>query len=285
MDPESFDRAAQALPPDFFDPRPACALVLGSGWSQAVESVKPLARVAYARIPGLGASTVAGHAGELVLFESRGLRVAAFCGRRHWYEGEGWTPVVLPVELARRMGVRDIVLTNAAGGIRAGLQPGDLMLVLDHVNAAFINPLQGPVRPGWGPRFPDQSEVYSRELGLLLRKAANDADTPLTEGVYVFTAGPSYETPAEVRAFGHMGADAVGMSTVPEAIVANAMGLRVAALSCIANTAAGLSGPHLSHDEVLAATRRAAPSMARLLHAFLRRLADARRPGPPSRPS
>lgn len=269
---DAFDQATAALPPVFFEETPACALVLGSGWSQALRPPTLLARVPYAAIPGLGASTVAGHSGELVLFRQGAGRVAAFCGRRHWYEGEGWTPVVLPIELARRIGVRDVLLTNAAGSIRPGLMPGDLLLLIDHINTAGINPLQGPMRPGWGVRFPDQTEVYHRDLRTLLHRAAQDADVPLTDGVYAFTGGPCYETPAEIRAYALMGADAVGMSTVPEAMVAHAMGLRVAALSCITNTAAGLSGPHLSHDEVLAETRRAAPVMERLLEAFLRRV-------------
>ncbi len=269
---DAFDLAAAALPPVFFEASPACALILGSGWSQALPSGDILARVSYAAIPGLGASTVAGHAGELLLFQQGASRVAAFCGRRHWYEGEGWTPVVLPLELSRRLGVRDVLLTNAAGSIRPGLMPGDLLLLIDHINTAGVNPLQGPQRPGWGARFPDQTEVYHRDLRTLLHRAAYEADVPLTDGVYAFTAGPCYETPAEIRAYALMGADAVGMSTVPEAMVAHAMGLRVAALSCITNTAAGLSGPHLSHDDVLAETRRAAPTMGRMLEAFLKRV-------------
>ena len=268
-----FDAASAALPPQCFEQPPACGLILGAGWSQALAADRPLARMPYAEIPGLGASTVVGHTGEMVLFERHGLRIAAFLGRRHWYECAGWGPVVLPVELMRRMGVKNLLITNAAGGISPSLKPGDLMVLRDHINTVGINPLIGPVQPGWGPRFPDQSQVYSPALLELLRKAAYDTEVPLSEGVYAFTSGPGYETPAEIRAYAGMGADAVGMSTVPEATVANAAGLRTAGLSCITNMAAGISGPPLSHDEVLDQTRRTAPVMAALLNAFLARLA------------
>ena len=268
-----FDTAVAALPPCCFEQPPACGLILGSGWSPALQTGGVKLRLPFGDIPGLGASTVVGHAGELVLFEKYGIRVAAFLGRRHWYEGAGWEPVVLPVELLRRMGVRDLLITNAAGGISPSLCPGDLLVIRDHINTAGINPLLGPVVPGWGTRFPDQSRIYDDGLIGLLRKAAHDTETPLSEGVYAFTTGPGYETPAEIRAYASMGADAVGMSTVPEAIVANAAGFRVAGLSCITNMAAGISGPHLSHEEVIAQTRASGPAMAALLDAFLSRLA------------
>jgi len=276
MNATLFDTAAAALPKACFEHPPACGLILGSGWSQVLSVGEPLLRLPYGGIPGLGASTVVGHTGEFVLYERHGLRVAAFLGRRHWYEGAGWAPVVLPVELLRRMGVRDLLITNAAGGINPNLKPGDLMLIRDHINTVGINPLTGPVMPGWGARFPDQSHVYAPRLAEFLRKAAHDTEVSLFDGVYAFTSGPGYETPAEIRAYASMGADAVGMSTVPEAIVANAAGLCTAGLSCITNMAAGISGPHLSHEEVLDQTRATAPVMAALLDAFLARLAAAR---------
>jgi purine-nucleoside phosphorylase len=275
MNTSLFETAAAALPKLCFDKPLQCGLILGSGWSQALETGTPLLRLPYADIPGLGASTVVGHAGELLLFERHGLRIAAFLGRRHWYEGAGWEPVVLPVELLRRMGAQTLLITNAAGGISPSLKPGDLMVIRDHINPSGINPLIGPVVPGWGPRFPDQSQIYAPLLIDLLRKAAYDTEASFTDGVYAFTTGPCYETPAEIRAYASMGADAVGMSTVPEAIVANAAGLSVAGLSCITNMAAGISGPHLSHEEVLAQTRKTAPVMSALLDAFLKRLASA----------
>ena len=273
MDATLFGTAAAALPKTCFAFRPACGLILGSGWSQALSVGEPLFRLPYRDIPGLGASTVVGHAGEFLCFERHGIRIAAFLGRRHWYEGAGWEPVVLPVELLRRMGVRDLLITNAAGGISPNLKPGDLMLIRDHINTTGINPLTGPVMPGWGPRFPDQSTVYHPGLSGLLRKAAHDTGVSLSDGIYAFTSGPGYETPAEIRAYAGLGADAVGMSTVPEAIVANAAGMRTAGLCCITNMAAGISGPHLSHEEVLAQTQATAPVMAALLDAFLARLA------------
>ena len=264
------------LPPPFVEAQPTCGFILGSGWSQALPDAIVTTRVGYDRIAGLGPNTVSGHAGELRLITVHGLTAIAFCGRRHWYEGEGWTPVVLPIELMRRLGVRDVLLTNAAGGINATLQPGNFLLLKDHINTVGINPLQGPLVPGWGPRFPDQSQIYNPDLRRLLQTAARNADVALTEGVYAFTAGPTYETPAEIQSYAAMGADAVGMSTVPEAMVANAAGMRVAAVSCISNMAAGISGPHLDHAEVLAETERVTPQMTRLLEAFLKGLAEDR---------
>ena len=274
MNATFFDTAANALPAACFEQPPACGLILGSGWSQALTADRPLLRIPYSSIPGLGASTVVGHAGEFILFERHGIRVAAFLGRRHWYEGAGWGPVVLPVELLRRTGAKNLLITNAAGGISPNLKPGDLMVIRDHINAVGINPLIGPVLPGWGPRFPDQSQIYSPALIDLLRKAAHDTEVSLSDGVYAFSSGPGYETPAEIRAYASMGADAVGMSTVPEATVANAAGLRTAGLSCITNMGAGISGPHLSHEEVLLQTRKTLPVMSALIDAFLARLAS-----------
>jgi len=273
MNTALFDLAAAALPPQCLASPPACGLILGSGWGAALQPGRELCRVPYADIPGLGSSNVVGHAGELLLFEKHGVRVAAFLGRHHWYEGLGWEPVVLPVELLRRMGAPNVLITNAAGGISPSLAPGDLMVIRDHINAAGVNPLIGPLVSGWGPRFPDQSRLYSDDLVDLLRKAAHDTEAPLSDGVYAFVTGPGYETPAEIRAYAGMGADAVGMSTVPEAMVAHAAGLRVAGLSCITNMAAGISGPHLSHEEVLEQTRKTGPAMAALIDAFLARLA------------
>ncbi len=269
-----FESAATVLPPICFEQPPACGLILGSGWSEALSCGRPLASLPYSDIPGLGASTVVGHAGEFRLFERQGLRVAAFLGRRHWYEGEGWAPVVLPVELLRRMGATRLLVTNAAGGINPDFKPGDLMAIIDHINTVGLNPLVGPVMPGWGTRFPDQSQVYDPTMRKHLRNAATEIGIAISEGIYAFTAGPVYETPAEIRAYGRMGADAVGMSTVPEVTLASAAGMRVAGLSCITNMAAGISGPHLSHDEVLEQTRRTAPVLAGLINAFLAQIAS-----------
>ena len=266
-----FDKAFDALPAVIRGARPVCAMILGSGWSHALASFTPLARCGYAEIPGLGATKVAGHSGELLLFEHNGNTFLAFAGRRHFYEGLGWEPVLLPLELARRLGIPNLLITNAAGGVNTAFRPGDLMIVTDHIKFSGLNPLIGPLVEGWGTRFPDLSEVYARGLRGQLRAAAQAAGVRAHEGVYVFTTGPTYETPAEIRAYTRLGADAVGMSTVPEAIVAHASGMRVAALSCITNMAAGILDQPLSHDEVLQETTRAQPRMSALVTEFLAR--------------
>lgn len=246
-----FEEAEKSLPPVFFERKPDCGLILGSGWGNALTIDKMPGEISYADIPGMGSSTVAGHAGKMILFERHGCLVVGFLGRRHWYEGAGWEPVIMPVELMRRLGVKRLLVTNAAGGINSLFQPGNLMVIRDHINTTGRNPLVGPNYPEWGPRFPDQSEVYSEKLIALLRQAACEVGVALSEGVYAYTCGPIYETPAEIRAYAAMGADAVGMSTVPETTLANACGFQVAGLSCITNMAAGISGPHLAHEEVL----------------------------------
>jgi purine-nucleoside phosphorylase len=278
IDMRLLDDAFGSLPKEFRTARPRCGLVLGSGWSRAVEGLTVLAECPYAAIPGLGQTAVVGHAGRLVLAHLRATpawTVLAFCGRRHWYEGVGWEPVILPADFCRRLGVRNLLITNAAGGIRLNLAPGDIVLLRDHLRMSHLNPLLGPHNPAFGARFPDQSQVYHPVLMELLRRAALDIGYNLTDGVYAFSGGPSYETPAEIRAYGFLGADVVGMSTVPEAMVASASGMRVAALSLVSNMAAGISGPHLSHDEVLQVARNSEPMLAGLLHAFLARLGAA----------
>ena len=269
FDKAYFDRAAAALPPAWFDFHPSIGVILGSGWGQVLLDEPYVGSLSYADIPGYGASTVAGHAGEARLLEVGGRHVIAFCGRRHFYEGAGWGPVVMPVELMRRLGVGRVLLTNAAGAVNPALNPGDMLVIRDHVNTTGLNPLQGPVQPGWGPRFPDQSEVYSRTRGDALQATARRLGIRLPDGIYAFTAGPCFETPAEIRAYGIWGVDAVGMSTVPEAIVANAIGMEVSALSCITNMAAGIAGQRLCHEEVMEATAAAAPRMGRLLMSVL----------------
>ncbi len=269
MDKTFFDRAAAALPDACFERAPDLALVLGSGWGDALHGDRPLVRVSYADIPGLGATTVAGHAGELRLYERNGRRVLAFCGRRHGYEGVGWEPVALPIELARRMGCPRVLLTNAAGGINPALRPGDFVILRDHINTTGRNPLIGAHNPEWGPRFPDMTHVYTQHLRDVLHAAANRRGLRVMEGVYAYTFGPVFETPAEIRLYGLLGADVVGMSTVPEAVFAHACGLQVAGLSLVTNPAAGISGAPLCHEEVLAASRAAQTVMADLIDDFI----------------
>ncbi|NQT92877.1 MAG: purine-nucleoside phosphorylase [Lentisphaerae bacterium] len=251
-----------------------CAVVLGSGWSDVVSAFSISHSIDYADIPGMGSTQVAGHEGRLHAGACSKLPVLIFQGRRHYYEGHGWEPVAVPVYLARKMEMTTILLTNAAGGIRDDLEPGDLMVVEDHINSMGSSPLQGPHDPAWGTRFPDQSEVYDRSLRDVLRAAGEEASVTLGSGVYVATSGPSYETPAEIGMFRAAGADAVGMSTVPEATLANAAGIRVAALSCISNRAAGSGHGVLSHDEVIETTRRVMPAMTAVVSGFCRILAE-----------
>ncbi len=245
------------------------AILCGSGWSAALGGLSPEARVSYADIPGLGMPGVDGHEGELAYCRPGGRGLLLFKGRRHFYETGDWTPVALPIYLSLRAGVRDLLITNSAGGIHPALRPGDFLLVSDHLNLIGDNPLVGPHDPFWGPRFPDQTHVYSPTAQTRLRDAAARAAVPLLSGVYAATRGPLYETPAEIRAWRTLGADAVGMSTVPEAQLASAAGLHVSALSCITNHAAGLLGQPLHHEEVTRAAAAALPRMSALLLAWL----------------
>lgn len=260
------EAVADALPTVFREDPPDCGLVLGSGWGDVLNPEAVLARVPYAELAGYGASTVEGHHGELLLMMLGGRRVVAFSGRRHYYEGCELEQVVYPVELLRCLGVRTVLLTNAAGGLNPAFLPGDLMVVEDHLNLSGVNPLRGSHRPEWGPRFPDMTHVYDPQLAETLLRLGGER---VRRGVYAFSVGPSYETPTEVRALRALGGDAVGMSTVPEAVLAHACGMRVAALSCITNLAAGLGGTPLSHEEVLAESAAAKPRMAALVRAFV----------------
>jgi len=259
----AMDEAVTAVRGVWPDARPKLGIILGSGWSEAVEDFPVVMSLSYEEIPNLGKTGVMGHEGRLLLAECNGQEVFIFQGRRHGYEGEGWTPVVLPVWILKAFGTETVLLTNAAGGIREDLNPGSLMAIEDHINMLGGNPLQGPHNPNLGTRFPDQTEVYDSGLRTALLAAGADA-----AGVYVAAAGPTFETPAEVRAFRLMGADVVGMSTVPEAIVANAMGMRVAGLSCVCNRAAGLGHEELTHEEVSRVAGEAMPRMRNVLNQF-----------------
>lgn len=252
--------------------RPQTAVILGSGWGDVVEGLSPHATLPYADIPHLGPPSVAGHEGNLHVATIAGCEALLFQGRRHWYEGCGWEPIAIPVYLALRLGAKTLLLTNSAGGLRDDHKAGDLMLITDHINAMGHNPLIGPHDPDLGPRFPDQTRVYDPTLGKALLNAARATGVEMKQGVYVSVTGPVYETPAEIRAFRALGADAIGMSTVPEAILGNAAGLHVAAISCITNPAAGLTGAALSHEEVLQASASAQGVVLPLVRAFLESL-------------
>ncbi len=269
MDIKTFNEAAEAFPDACFERPPDLAVILGSGWGDALRADRPILQIPYSEIPHVGAATVPGHSGEFRLYERHGRRIAAFCGRRHWYEGVGWETVVLPIEMARRMACPRILLTNAAGGINPALRAGDFVILKDHINTVGVNPLIGAHRTEWGARFPDMSNVYTQHYRDLLRSAAHRLDLRVMEGIYAFTSGPVFETPAEIRAYSHMGADVVGMSTVPEATFARACGIEVAGLSLVSNMAAGISPVPLSHKEVMEASEKAKAPMSELIDAFV----------------
>ena len=256
------------------DLKPAAGMILGSGWGDVVEAFTIVDEILYEEIPGLGKPGVVGHAGRLVRAESAGREALIFQGRRHFYEGEGWTAIALPVFVLKTCGAPIVMLTNAAGGIRGDFSPGDLMIIEDHINHMHANPLIGDHDPFWGVRFPDQSNVYDSELCGTLGKAAGSAGVPIQQGIYLAASGPFYETPAEIRTYRTLGADAVGMSTVPEAALANAAGLRVAALSCISNLAAGISKSPLTHEEVTETTQASMQRMTSVLSAFWKEIAN-----------
>ncbi len=281
MDDSIFRNALTSLPAAFRDgPPPLAAMLLGSGWNKAADSLEPIACVPYGEIPGFGPATVVGHDGRLVLAATPGgSRVLVFCGRRHWYEGCEWEAVVMPAVLGARLGAKTFLVTNAAGAINRRLSPGDVVILRDHLRLSPLTPLRGPHNPAFGPRFPDQSRVYAPELREELRRAAEACGLETTEGVYALACGPAFETPAEIRAYGILGADVVGMSTVPEAMVASSMGLRVAGLSFVSNMAAGISESRLDGADVVDCAARHAPRMAALVCAFLERLELLERQG------
>ena len=268
IDRTLLDKALAHVKAKWPDAKPRLGLILGSGWSEVVDSFRVVDTIPYEEISGLGKTGVVGHAGRLVRAESSGVETLIFQGRRHFYEGVGWTPIALPIFLLKSFGVKAVMVTNAAGGVRADLVTGKLMIISDHINFLGANPLVGAHDPFWGPRFPDQSAVYDPHLRRLLAQAGAAAGEQLPQGVYLADSGPTYESPAEIRAFRTLGADAVGMSTVPEALLANAAGLRVVGLSCITNSAAGISANPLSHEEVTEATKQAMQRMKQVVLNF-----------------
>lgn len=250
---------------------PRAALILGSGLGELAERVEEAVAVPYADIPGFAPSTVAGHKGRLVAGRLEGVDVLAFQGRYHAYEGHDPAALATPVRTARALGVDTLLVTCAAGGVNRSFGPGTLMLLSDHLNFMGRNPLVGAVRDG-ETRFPDMTEAYDGELRQLAAAVARDEGIDVVEGVYAAVLGPSYETPAEIRMLERLGADAVGMSTVPEVIAARAGGLRVLGIALITNAAAGITGALLDHEEVIAAGAEAAERFQRLVRGVLARL-------------
>jgi purine-nucleoside phosphorylase len=258
------------------DAAPRVGLVLGSGLGSFAERLKNRVAIAYEEIPHFPVpSGVVGHAGELVLGDVGRTPVVVMSGRVHFYEGRPMTDVVYPARVLARLGVGAVVLTNAAGGVRRTYKPGDLMLISDHINAFGTNPLIGPNEEALGARFPDMSAVYDKKLRSLAKSTARELGVPLREGVYLGNSGPSYETPAEIRAYRSLGADAVGMSTIPEAIALRHAGVRVIGISTITNMAAGILPQPLVHAEVLAVTKRVGQRFVALLTALVPKIAKA----------
>ena len=251
---------------------PDVAVVLGSGLGDFADGLTEAVSTPYTDIPNWPASAVIGHAGKLVVGNLVGRRVAALSGRAHFYEGHPLRTVTFATRVLGLLGVRQIILTNAAGGINLGFEPGTLMVIDDHINLLGSNPLIGENENRFGVRFPDMTEVYSRRLRLIADEAAEARGVAVAHGIYVAVHGPSYETPAEIRFLRTIGADAVGMSTVPEALAARHMGIEVLGLSCITNPAAGVLPEPLQHAEVMEVARRVKGEFSSLLEGIIERL-------------
>ena len=247
--------------------RPTLAIVLGSGFHHVLTELRVAKKISYAKIPGFPKPTVSGHAGELYFGHLSRTPVLVLSGRAHFYEGHEMERVTFATRTLAAFGITDLLLTNAAGGLNQKFRAGDFMVLTDHINLMGVNPLRGAAIPGL-PRFVDLTETYDQKLRTALLKAGKISKLKLQQGVYLAVSGPTYETPAEIRAFGRLGADAVGMSTVPEAVVARQCGLRVAGISCITNLAAGISKENLSHAEVLETAERVKNSGAQLIKNF-----------------
>lgn len=251
------------------DLKPAIGIVLGSGLGAFAEGIEDAVIIPFSEIPHFPQSTVPGHSGRLVIGRLDGVPVAVMQGRVHAYEGYSPEEVTFPVRVLGLLGVRMLIVTNAAGGIRLDMKQGDLVLLSDHINFTGRNPVAGPNDERFGPRFFDMTEAYSKRLRRLAATVAERQGFPVAEGVYLSLLGPSFETPAEIRAFRAMGADLVGMSTVQEVIVARQMGIEVLGISCVTNLAAGIQAEPLSHEEVMETGRRVAARFSQLLTALV----------------
>jgi len=253
---------------------PVIGLILGSGLGAYADTFAGKTVIPYSELPHFPRSTVLGHSGNLVLGRAEGVPAAALQGRAHFYEGYSLSEVTFATRVLGFLGIRCVIVTNAAGGINTLYRPGDLMLISDHINLTGTNPLIGPNVDAVGDRFPDMSDAYSSRLRGLTREVAAERDIPLREGVYVGLTGPTYETPAEIRMLRTLGADAVGMSTVPEVIVANHMKLSVLGISCITNMAAGILPQKLTHQEVMDTTASVKDRFVSLLSGVIPRIPE-----------
>ena len=255
---------------------PEIGVILGSGLGDFGSGMKESVVIPYSEIPHFPVSSVVGHSGKLLLGSVDSLSLAVMSGRVHYYEGYSMEQVVFPARVLGRLGVKTLIVTNAAGGINRDFKPGDLMVITDHINLMGANPLHGPNLGDLGVRFPDMSEAYEKPLRGLALRAAESVGIRLQQGVYIAVAGPSYETPAEIEMFRRCGADAVGMSTVPEVIAAGHMGMRVLGISCITNMAAGVLPQKLHHAEVLETTARVQREFVSLLERLILLLSQER---------
>ena len=265
-------KAAQAIAKRAGARQPDVAVILGSGLGGLADAIENAVRIPFGDIPGFPEATVVGHEGAVIVGDLGGRGVVALSGRFHMYEGHPAALAGFPVRVFHAMGVRELFVSNAAGGISSRLAVGDLMMISDHLNLMGSNPLVGPTREG-ETRFPDMTDAYDPGLRKELRTTAEKLGIPLREGIYAGLLGPSYETPSEVKMLRLLGADAVGMSTVPEVIMARALGIRVAGISCITNAAAGVTGSALSHAEVLETTHRVSGAFEALVTEYLGRSA------------
>jgi len=264
----SFLRARSAVVPE-------TGLILGSGLGNVVDALQVDAAIPYADIPGAVASTVAGHSGRMIFGRADGVPVVVMQGRVHFYEGYMMDEVMFLARVIGRLGIRRLIVTNAAGGVNTSFAAGDLMVISDHINFMGVNPLRGPNPEELGPRFPDMTEAYPEDLRRAARDVAASLGIAVREGVYLALSGPTYETPAEIRAFRTLGADAVGMSTVPEVIALAHMGIPVLGISCITNMAAGILNQKLTHQEVIDTTNRVQKEFTALVLGVLRRFHEA----------
>ncbi|SFM01919.1 purine-nucleoside phosphorylase [Gracilibacillus orientalis] len=252
--------------------QPKIGLILGSGLGMLADEIENPTKIKYEDIPGFPVSTVEGHAGQLVIGNLQGIDVIAMQGRFHYYEGYGLDAVTFPVRVMKELGIDKLLVTNAAGGVNRSLEPGNLMLITDHINNTGQNPLIGENISEHGVRFPDMSTAYDRELQQVAKQAAEQLNITLKEGVYVWNTGPSYETPAEIRMLDTIGGDAVGMSTVPEVTVARHAGIKCVGVSCISNMAAGILDQPLTHDEVIETTEKVRESFLQFVKQLIQEI-------------
>jgi purine-nucleoside phosphorylase len=273
MSYEKAQEAAQFIKSKF-DKQIQVALVLGSGLGAFADEIENSVAISYEEIPNFARSTVEGHAGRLVLGEVDGVSIAVQQGRFHYYEGYDLSEVTFPIRVFGLLGIKNLILTNAAGSINSDFKPGSLMLIRDHINLMGVNALRGRNDERFGARFPDMSEVYSRRLQEIVKAEAKALDYDLRRGVYCALSGPTYETPSEIHMLRYIGADAVGMSTVPEAVIARHQGMKILAISCISNYAAGISEENINHEEVMEIGRQVSGTFKNLLKRVIPKIVE-----------